>query len=333
MGKTIFITGVAGFIGYHLAKTIVAEDASTKIIGIDNLNDYYDVRIKKARLSELEQYENFIFIEEDITNTSVLDNIVRDYPNIELIYHLAAQAGVRSSLTQPFKYVQSNLVGQVCIMEFAKKLTKLSRVVYASSSSVYGSSDVTPFSEKNTLSTPFSLYAATKQSDEIICATYSRLLDLPMVGLRFFTAYGSYGRPDMAIFMIAKALLDGGTVELVSNGEVTRDFTHITDIIQGVMRSSEYDIPKNNYGVCHDVINLGTGQRTSINELTTILADKLSIKPSINYVPMNITDMQTTLADISKAKNLLGYMPQISLQDGLDEFLSWFVEFYKITRQ
>ncbi len=328
--QVIFITGIAGFIGYHLAQKLASDSESTTIIGIDNLNDYYDVSIKHLRLQELKKHKNITFIEGDIADNDFLSMIAKKHSDITFVFHLAAQAGVSSSLTQPFKYVHSNLVGQVSMMEFVKQLSKIERVVYASSSSVYGAADEVPFVESNPLSLPFSLYAATKQADEVICATYSRLLDLPMVGLRFFTAYGHYGRPDMAIFKIAKTLLDGSTVKLVSDGQVTRDFTHISDIIEGIICSALFPMERDKHGFVHDVFNLGTGEITNIIELTKLLAKKMNINEKIEYVPKEITDMQSTLANVQKSKDILGYSPKMSLSDGLDDFLLWFVDFYKV---
>ena len=327
--KKVLITGVAGFIGFHLAEKFLKMFPNLQVLGIDNLNDYYSVKLKEDRLEILKKYQNLFFLEGDISDYSFLQEISKNHQDIDVIFHLAAQAGVRTSIDQPFKYTQSNLIGQVCILEFSKSLTSLRKIIYASSSSVYGTSQKTPFKESLPVGKPLSLYSATKQADELICESYSRLFDIPMIGLRFFTAYGPWGRPDMAIFKISEAISKNLTVELVANGKVTRDFTHISDIIDGIMKCIKYTPKKDEQGFQNEIFNLGTGNITDINEITEIIANNLNKKPKVNYIKANPTDMGSTLADITKAKDLLGYNPQITIEQGIEDFANWYKSYYR----
>lgn len=327
--KKVFITGMAGFIGFSLAQTLAQRYPDLAIIGIDNLNDYYSVQLKKDRLAALEQYENISFIQGDISDFEFLKELDQSYRDIDMIFHLAAQAGVRGSVDQPFKYINYNIDGQVAILEFAKLLPHLQKIVYASSSSVYSSHKELPFKESMPLSNPLSLYAATKQADELICSSYSRLFDIPMVGLRFFTAYGPYGRPDMAIYKIAQLIRNHQVVELVGEGKVSRDFTYISDIVDGIIRSSNFAPRKDEQGFQNEIFNLGCAKGVDINALTRLIAEALNIEAKVEYVARHATDMNDTLADISKAQNLLGYNPQTDLKTGVLEFVNWHQHYIK----
>jgi len=329
--KKILITGIAGFIGFSLAKELSKRFKDATIIGIDNLNDYYSVNLKQDRLKELEKFPNISFIKEDITNFEFLQNFAKENPDINLIFHLAAQAGVRFSVDQPFKYINYNINGQVAIMEFTKLLPNLEKIIYASSSSIYGSHKSAPFKESLTLEKPLSLYAATKQADELICASYSRLLDIPMIGLRFFTAYGEYGRPDMAIYKISKAIKTNQIVKLVGEGKVSRDFTYIDDVVDGIIKTIDYTVPKDDLGFQNEIFNLGYGKSINLNELTQIISQNLNIAAKIEYVKIHETDMQTTLSDIAKAKNLLNYQPKTDIKTGIKNFINWFEEYYNFS--
>lgn len=321
--KKVLITGIAGFIGFSLANELAQRHPDLQIIGIDNLNDYYSVSLKESRLSELKKYPNISFIKGDISDFNFLESLDRSYREIDLIFHLAAQAGVRSSVDQPFRYVNYNIDGQIAILEFAKLLPNLQKIVYASSSSVYSSHKELPFKESLPAGKPLSLYAATKQANELIYSSYSRLFNIPMVGLRFFTAYGPWGRPDMAIYMIANVIRDKKIVQLVGNGDVTRDFTYVDDIIDGTIRASNYTPPIDDQGFQNEVFNLGKAQRTDLNELTHVIAESLHEEAKIEYVEAHATDMQDTLSDISKARDLLGYNPQTDLKTGIEAFVKW----------
>jgi UDP-glucuronate 4-epimerase len=329
-GETIIITGMAGFIGYHLAKELARKFPDSKIIGIDNLNDYYSIQLKYDRLQHLKRYENIIFLEGDVADYEFLVKVSNDFPEVNYLFHLAAQGGVRASVDQPFKYTNSNLVGQVCMLEFAKQLTKLEKVIYASSSSVYGSTKKTIYREDLPHAKPLSLYSATKQAGELICDSYSRLFQIPMVGLRFFTAYGPYGRPDMAMFKIAYAIKNNRKVKLVGDGTIARDFTYIEDIISGIIKSANYSQEIDEKGYQNEIFNLGTGKKTDINTITKLIADNLGMKVEIEYVSQDLTDMQTTLADISKAKERFGYDPKVDLDQGIKYFITWFKEYYAL---
>lgn len=328
--KKVLITGMAGFIGFSLAQELAQRHPELEIIGIDNLNDYYSVQLKMDRLAELEQYENISFIKGDISDFEFLKSLDQSYRDIDMIFHLAAQAGVRSSVDQPFKYINYNIDGQVAMLEFAKLLPDLQKIVYASSSSVYSSHTKLPFKETLPLTNPMSLYAATKQAGELMCSSYSRLFDMPMVGLRFFTAYGPYGRPDMAIYKIAQLIRNNNVVELVGEGKVSRDFTYIDDIVDGIIRSSHFTPKKDEQGFQNEIFNLGCATGVDINTLTQLISEALNREAKVEYVQRHATDMNDTLADISKAQDLLGYHPKTDLKKGVLEFVKWHQNYSKI---
>ena len=313
----VLLTGAAGFIGFHVSKALL--ERGDEVVGIDNLNHYYDVRLKQARLEQLEKYERFDFRQVDICNiTDELGDI--DY---DTIAHLAAQAGVRYSLENPFEYIRSNVLGHTWMMEFARRQQKLKHFVYASSSSVYGHNQKVPFSEGDRTDSPASLYAATKKADELISHCYSTLYDIPMTGLRFFTVYGPWGRPDMAVWMFTKAIIEDRPIVLYNRGQMWRDFTYIDDIVAGTIAA--IDTPY----AAHTVHNLGNNRPEMIGDLVAAIEAAVGKKATIGYEDMQAGDVERTYADTSSAGRLLGYHPKTLMMDGVAKFVEWYKEWSK----
>jgi UDP-glucuronate 4-epimerase len=316
----ILITGTAGFIGFHLAKKLLSEGHS--VVGIDNFNDYYDVQLKENRNKILEKYPNYKLYRADITNITDLQKIFKEN-DFERVCHLAAQAGVRYSITNPYIYGDSNLKGFVNIINLAKE-KGVKSFVYASSSSVYGNGEKYPSSEKDYVDSPISLYAATKRANELIAHTYNHLYNLPVIGLRFFTVYGPWGRPDMAIYKFAEKILKGEEIPVYNYGkDLKRDFTYIDDIIDGVVAAIQSNIK-------NEIINLGKGDPDELGEMISLIEKHMGEKVKKNLLPMQLGDVMVTYADISKAKRLLNYNPKISLDKGIEKFVKWFKEYYKV---
>lgn len=329
--STILVTGVAGFIGMHVAEKLLIRGDT--VIGVDCLNDYYDVFIKFDRLQQLKKYENFIFSVIDISNKGQVDELFKKH-SIERLINLAAQAGVRYSIQNPIAYINSNLVGFSNIIEAASQ-NRIVNFVYASSSSVYGSNEKIPFSENESVDHPLSLYAATKRSNELIAHSYSNIHSLPTTGLRFFTVYGPWGRPDMALFIFAKAILQGRPIVLFNNGNMVRDFTYIDDISDGIIAAVD-NIPQgdsnNTYAntsrAPFRIYNLGSSQRVDLRTYVNLLEDNLNIKAIIQYAEMQPGDVPITESDISLAKADLFYSPKTPVTIGIPIFAKWFKEKY-----
>jgi UDP-glucuronate 4-epimerase len=323
--KIILVTGAAGFVGYHLISRLC--EMNFEVIGIDNLNSYYSVKLKRDRLKILKKKLKFKFFNIDISKKQIIQKLFEKY-NFIKVFHLAAQAGVRNSLYEADNYVQSNLVGFINVLECIK-INKINKLVYASSSSVYGMDQKSPYQENAILKQPMSLYAATKQSNEIIVQSYCRLHSIKAVGLRFFTAYGEYGRPDMAIHTITKRIFEKKNIYLVGNGNVERDFTFIDDIIDGIILASDFLDKKNNKGYFNEIFNLGSGKKTSILKITKLIGTNIGLFPKIKFVEKNPTDMVLTQASIKKSNQMLNYNPKISLEIGIYKFLAWYRRYYK----
>lgn len=319
------VTGAAGFIGFHLAKTLL--DKGQSVIGIDNLNDYYSVELKQARLSILKEYKQFEFGQIDIADHNALNSFLSDKDFTEII-HLAAQAGVRYSLDNPRAYIQSNLVGHLNMLEIARNKAGLQHMLYASSSSVYGGRTDLPFKETDRADTPISLYAATKKSDELISHTYAHLYSIPLTGLRFFTVYGPWGRPDMAYFSFTKKILASEQIEVFNHGDMLRDFTYIDDVIAGILailnKGSvvQSDVP-------HKVYNIGNNNPESLEYFLSTLETALDIKAIRKDLPMQPGDVPATYADIEAIKSDYGFEPKTGLQEGLAKFVNWYREYHK----
>jgi len=311
--KTILITGAAGFIGFHTAKKLL--ERGDKIIGIDNLNEYYDVSLKEARLNILKKFPNFSFYKKDISEE------IKIQEKIDQVCHLAAQAGVRYSIENPLIYEKSNSLGTLQVFEFARK-NNIKTVVYASSSSVYGNNPDAPFKETMKLDKPISLYAATKKSNELYAHVYHHLFGINMTGLRFFTVYGPWGRPDMALFKFTKNILEEKEIEVYGNGNMKRDFTYVEDIVGGIVSAldKEYSF---------EIFNLARGESIELMDFIKAIEEATGKIAKINFKPMQPGDVLLTSGDIAKAKEMLGYNPKTSVGEGIKNFVSWYKEYYK----
>jgi len=315
----ILVTGVAGFIGFHLCKALLARNE--KIIGIDIVNEYYDPTLKFARLKELERHPGFSFHKIDLCDFDALTKIFTTN-KISKVCHLAAQAGVRYSLTHPFAYQKSNNEGFLNIIELARNF-KVANFVYASSSSVYGSNTKLPFSETDPVDHPISLYAATKRSNELVAHSYSHLFDLPTSGLRFFTVYGPYGRPDMALFIFTKAILEKKPIQIFNFGNLKRNFTYVDDIVDGIIRV--IDNPR-----AYELYNIGNSRAENLSDFIGAIEDNLNMRAVREYLPMQPGDVQTTVADIDKIMKL-GYTPKTNIDTGVASFINWYKSHYNIS--
>ena len=316
--QKIMITGAAGFIGFHLSKSLL--DDGVKVYGIDNLNNYYDVNLKQARLNQLLTYENFTFSKSDITDFSALDKAFR-YFNPNKVVNLAAQAGVRYSLENPNAYIQANIVGFMNILECCRN-HKLDGLIYASSSSVYGGNKKFPFSVNDRVDLPISIYAATKKSNELMAHTYSYLYGLKTTGLRFFTVYGPWGRPDMAMYIFASKISAGEPITVFNHGNMERDFTYVDDIIHGVRAAIE-----KNYSC--KVFNLGNNRAESLMEMISIIEKNIGKKAKMNFEEMQMGDVKRTFADINYSSRMLDYKPKTTISEGIPMFIKWFKKYNK----
>lgn len=320
----VLVTGAAGFIGAAVAQALLAR--GDQVIGIDNLNDYYDVGLKQARLERLLAQDKFQFQRLDISDRDAMLKLAEELPEITHIVHMAAQAGVRYSLINPYAYVNANVMGQVVMLELARALAKLRHFVYASSSSVYGANQKIPFAEDDAVDEPNSLYAATKRSDELISHTYAHLYKIPATGLRFFTVYGPWGRPDMAPILFAKAITRDEPIKVFNHGEMWRDFTYIDDIVEGVLRA--LDRPPS-AKTPHTIYNLGNHKSEKLTDLIAEIERALGKKAHTIMAPMQPGDVPATYADIEKARRELGLQPSTPISTGIPEFIAWFKSYYQ----
>jgi UDP-glucuronate 4-epimerase len=330
----ILVTGSAGFIGFHLTYALLK--LGHHIVGIDNLNDYYDVSLKHRRLKVLDEFcvdkNNYKFITIDIADRKAMEDLFNDY-EFDRVIHLAAQAGVRYSIENPHAYVDSNLVGFVNILEGCRQ-TKVKHLVYASSSSVYGMNSKQPFSTTDRVDNPISLYAATKKSNELMAHTYSHLYNIPTTGLRFFTVYGPYGRPDMAYFSFTKKILKGETIDVYNNGEMQRDFTYIDDIVEGILRVMD-KIPKAEKSAIsiaiapYKIYNIGNNQPITLRKFITAIETSCGKKAKENLLPMQAGDVPVTYADVDDLIEDTGFKPQINIEVGIDRFVKWYRYHYE----
>lgn len=316
----IFVTGVAGFIGFHCAKALLTQ--GRRVVGVDNLNDYYPSDLKRARLDELSRLPGFIFHACDIADPEGLRAALGG-EKPDAILHLAAQAGVRYSIEQPAAYAHSNLAGHLEILELAREL-ETPHTVYASSSSVYGGNTKTPFSEDDPTHDPVSFYGATKKSNEVMSNSYARLYGLPLTGLRFFTVYGPWGRPDMAYWIFAQKIMANQEIQIFNNGRMSRDFTYIDDIVRGVLAALDQSRALSTPITPHRIYNLGNDRPEALMTLVETIETHLGREAQKTFLPMQPGDVERTWADISRATTDLGYTPEIALNDGLAEFCRWF---------
>lgn len=319
-GASVVVTGAAGFIGFHTARALLGRGA--RVIGVDDLNAYYPPALKRARLAQLAAQKGFAFHEADIADHERL-KALSGVQDADAVVHLAAQAGVRYSLENPFAYARSNLVGHLSILELVRAMPKRPRLVYASSSSVYGANTKVPFAESDRVEAPASLYAATKRADELMSETYARLYGVEQIGLRFFTVYGPWGRPDMAYWSFAENILSGRPVRVFNNGDLKRDFTYIDDIIAGVAAAVEKPLKKAG-DAPHRLYNLGNNRPVNLMRFIEILEDACGARAITEMAPMQPGDVYETYADIDAAAADLGYAPTTPLEKGIPVFVEWF---------
>jgi UDP-glucuronate 4-epimerase len=326
------VTGAAGFIGFHLSKRLLAENYY--VIGVDNLNEYYDVRLKKERLKLLESNENFKFYQTDLADQESLNQIFENH-SIPIVINLAAQAGVRYSISHPHSYVHSNLVGFVNILEACKHY-QVEHLLYASSSSVYGANTKTPFSTQDSVDHPVSIYAATKKANELMAHTYSHLFNIPTTGLRFFTVYGPWGRPDMAYYSFTKDIIEGNTIQVFNNGDMLRDFTYIDDIVEGIVKLFDYPpIPDSNRNLDpstshapYKIYNIGNNSPVRLMDFINTLEVLIDKKANIEFLPMQPGDVKETYADITDLQKASGFSPATALEIGLGHFVDWYKKYH-----
>jgi UDP-glucuronate 4-epimerase len=328
---TVLVTGAAGFIGMHVSKRLL--ERGETVIGIDNLNDYYDVSLKEARIRQLGGYEGFTFKKVDFSDIDALQAALAG-ESIHRVVHLGAQAGVRYSLDHPFAYVRANLMGHMCLLELCRHRDDIEHLVYASSSSVYGGNKTMPFSEADRVDNPVSLYAATKKSDELMSQCYSHLYRMPLTGLRFFTVYGPWGRPDMALWIFTKAIYAGEPIRVFNRGEMRRDFTFVDDIVTGVV--SVLDNPPKDDGAIkangsdapHRVYNIGNHRSEELTHMIEVLEQAIGKSAEKIYEPMQPGDVKETYADIAAIQRDVGFAPTTSIDVGIPKFVEWYRDYH-----
>ena len=332
---TYLITGAAGFIGFHLSKRLLAQGKS--IVGVDNLSDYYDVNLKKTRLSELDRNSEFTFYKLDLADRGGVENLFSEN-KFDYVVNMAAQAGVRYSLTNPHAYIDSNIVGFLSILEGCRR-NDVKHLVFASSSSVYGANTKMPFSVHHNVDHPVSLYAATKKSNELMAHTYSSLYSLPCTGIRFFTVYGPLGRPDMALFLFTRAILENKPIDVFNHGKMKRDFTYIDDIVEGVVRLID-KVPEPDPDWCGDdpdsatsyapyrLYNIGNNNPVELMKFIGVLEDCLGKKAEKNFLPMQPGDVPETYADVDDLTEDAGFKPSTPIEEGIKKFVDWYREYY-----
>tara|TARA_Y100000816_G_scaffold84318_2_gene57887 strand:+ start:9994 stop:10953 length:960 start_codon:yes stop_codon:yes gene_type:complete len=317
--EKIIVTGSSGFIGMHLCKSLLED--GYKICGIDNMNNYYDLKLKKSRLELLSSYKNFTFKKIDISNTEAIESTFKEVkPN--KVVNLAAQAGVRYSIENPQEYIKSNVLGFTNIIESCKN-NKVSGLIYASSSSIYGGNGKIPFSIDDRVDKPISMYAVSKKSNELTAYTYNHLFGLNTTGLRFFTVYGPWGRPDMAMYIFANKLMQGEEISVFNNGEMYRDFSYIDDIVNGIRSSIEHNYP-------YELFNLGNNRCENLLDMIGFIEEGLGKKAEIKYTGMQLGDIKKTYANIDHAKKKLNYDPKVSIKEGIPKFLDWYKSYHNL---
>jgi UDP-glucuronate 4-epimerase len=322
---TVLVTGAAGFIGFHVAKALLAR--GDRVIGVDNLNDYYDVSLKQARLAELSACRGFTFTKLDVADREGVLTLIESHRDLCSIIHLAAQAGVRYSLENPYAYIEANVMGTLVMLEAARRIERLTAITYASSSSVYGVNQKQPFSVEDRVDQPVSLYAATKHSCELVAHAYSHLYGLPATGLRFFTVYGPWGRPDMAAYLFTRAILAGEPIQVFNEGRMARDFTYIDDIVAGTIaahdRAPVGKLP-------HRLYNLGNHRPERLLDFIAVLEHALGRTAKKELLPLQPGDVPESYADIETSRRDLGFDPKTSIEEGLARFVEWYKQYHRI---
>ncbi|HVO74139.1 MAG TPA: NAD-dependent epimerase [Ignavibacteriaceae bacterium] len=337
MNKKVLVTGSAGFIGFHLSKRL--SETGWEVVGIDNINNYYDVKLKKDRLEKLKFYGNFKFYKLDLKNREKINELF-EKEKFDFVVNLAAQAGVRYSLINPYSYIDSNISGFLNILEGCRNFP-IKHLIYASSSSVYGGNKKMPFSVHDNVDHPVSLYAASKKSNELMAHTYSSLFKIPVTGLRFFTVYGPWGRPDMAAFLFTKAIIEGKEIDVYNKGKMKRDFTYIDDIVEGICKvilcipepnkNWDGEHPDNSSSFApYRLFNIGNNRPVELMEFIEILEKTIGKKAKKKFLPMQPGDVPETYADINDLTKTTGFKPVTNIEEGLNKFVKWFIEYYKI---
>ncbi len=325
ISKKYLITGGAGFIGFYLSKALL--DAGAEVTGLDNLNDYYEVSLKEKRLSVLKEYPNYRFIKADLADKKAVFELFEEY-RPQIVVNLAAQAGVRYSIDNPDAYIQSNIVGFFHILEACRKYP-VEHLVFASSSSVYGGNKKVPFSTEDQVDKPVSLYAATKKSNELMAYSYSKLYGIPLTGLRFFTVYGPMGRPDMAYYKFAKKIMAGEPIQIYNHGDMMRDFTYIDDIVTGVKNILCNPPKQDENGAAYKIYNIGNNKPEKLMDYIATLEKCLGREAQKEYLPMQPGDVYETYADVQELIDDFGFKPSTTIEEGLERFAQWFLEYYK----
>ncbi|QZN97077.1 NAD-dependent epimerase [Symbiopectobacterium purcellii] len=331
----VLITGSAGFIGFFLAKKLLSNNE--RILGVDNLNDYYDVSLKKARLVELDSYDNFKFLNINLCDKASLIKLFSE-SCFDCVINLAAQAGVRYSIENPSAYADSNLIGFLNVLECCRQF-KIQHLIYASSSSVYGLNSKTPFSTNDSVDHPVSLYAATKKANELMAHSYSHLYNIPTTGLRFFTVYGPWGRPDMALFKFTQKIFNNELIDIYNNGNLSRDFTYIDDIVEGIIRLIDVVPERNDHwtpesgspatsSAPYRIYNIGNGSPVKLMDFVTALEKALGMEAKKNFLPMQPGDVYQTWADTEDLFKVTGYQPKVNVEEGVARFVEWYRKFY-----
>ena len=319
MSNKILVTGSAGFIGFHLCNSLLADGYN--VLGIDNINDYYDPMLKQARLEKLKLYENFTFEKIDITDRKIITQVFQSFKPSKVV-NLAAQAGVRNSIENPYAYLDSNLIGFLNIIELCRQ-NKVDGLVYASSSSVYGSNKKIPFSVDDQTDSPLALYGATKKANELIAHAYSHLYNLHTTGLRYFTVYGPWGRPDMAMFIFTKNIIAGKTIPVFNNGDMKRDFTYIDDIVEGTRAAID-----KNYKC--KIFNLGNSKSEKLMDMISIIEKETGERVIINFQPIQPGDVKESFADISESTQKLNFFPKTQISVGIPKFIKWYKQYFML---
>jgi UDP-glucuronate 4-epimerase len=317
---TVLVTGAAGFIGFHVAEALLAR--GDRVVGVDNLNDYYDVRLKEARLAKLRSHRGFEFCKLDVADRDGIFGLLAAHKDLRSIIHLAAQAGVRHSLTNPYVYIDANVMGTLVMLEAARRIESLKGIVYASSSSVYGGNRKQPFSVEDRVDQPVSLYAATKRSCELMAQAYAHLYSLPATGLRFFTVYGPWGRPDMAAYLFTRAIMAGEPIKVFNEGRMARDFTYIDDIVSGTLAAHD------RIGEGHRIYNLGNHRPEKLLDFIAVLERLLGRTATKELLPMQPGDVPESYADIEASRRDLGFEPKTTIEAGLARFVEWYKEYH-----
>ena len=328
---SILVTGVAGFIGMHTAESLLSQ--GHHVVGIDNMNNYYDPRLKEERLNQLKHFNNFSFMKLDFAVPSFFEKFINTYPDIDQVIHLGAQAGVRNSIKEPHDYMNSNLAGQLNILEYCRKLMErnnnFKKLIYASSSSVYGANAKIPFSVHDKTDHPVSFYGATKKACEVMTHSYSSLYKIPSIGLRFFTVYGPWGRPDMSPYLFTKSILEGKEINVFNNGDMRRDFTFVDDIVEGIIGALEKKLNAEDNSPPHKIYNLGNNKPVKLMDYIQIIEKICCRKANLKLLPMQPGDVFETYADIEISKEELGFVPKTNLGDGIRLFVEWFQQYHK----